>query len=49
MYYLYRKQELHMEFWFKNVYRLGNQQNVKGERKKYLLEKYVLETWTDWG
>ena len=49
MYYWYGKQEIHMEFWFKNAYRLDNQQNVKGVHKKYFLEKYVLETWTGWG
>jgi hypothetical protein len=47
-YYWYGKQEIHMEFWFKNTHPLGNQQHVKGQHKKYFLEKYVLETWTGW-
>ena len=49
MYYWYGKQEIYIEFLFKNAYLLGNQQKVKGERKKYFLEKYVLETWNVWG
>jgi hypothetical protein len=49
MYYWYRKQEIHMEFWFQYIYLLGNQQYVKEQHKKYLFEKYVLKTWTGWG
>jgi hypothetical protein len=38
-----------MEIWFKNAYILDNQYHIKGQHKKYFLEKCVLETSAGWG